>query len=105
MCGASATYTETIDTSGSTALRNVVTTGCPNHYAVCTGKEGTTGCGGYGEEGTGTQATPQDHDFNIPLYPIIATSTTDWPECARGRVRCRGARERVLDARRGGPRF
>jgi len=80
-CGASATYAETIDTSGTYAKRNVVTNGCPNHYNLCTGKDGTDGCGAVGEEGDGTQATEQDHDFDIPLYPILATSTTDWPGC------------------------
>ena len=80
-CGGSATYAETIDTSGTYAKRNVVTNGCPNHYNLCTGKDGTDGCGAVGEEGDGTQATEQDHDFDIPLYPILATSTTDWPGC------------------------
>ena len=45
MCGASATYTETIDTSGSIAKRSIVSNGCPNHYSVCTGK-GIGVCGG-----------------------------------------------------------
>ena len=52
MCGASATYTETIPDngrtrcdvgickSGSIAKRNIVSNGCPNHYSVCTGKAG-----------------------------------------------------------------
>ena len=36
MCGADATYAETV--AGD--KREVVTNGCPNHYAVCTGKDG-----------------------------------------------------------------
>ena len=41
-CGASATYLESI----SNNIRTITTTGCPNHYSVCTGKQGITGCGG-----------------------------------------------------------
>jgi len=39
-CGASATYAEAIDTSGSVPKRTITTSGCPNHYSVCTGKVG-----------------------------------------------------------------
>ncbi len=45
-CGASATYAETIDTSGSVPKRTITTSGCPNHYSVCTGKTGVGVCAG-----------------------------------------------------------
>ena len=58
MCGADASYTETLDTSGTYAKRTLVSNGCPNHYNVCTGK-GTGVCGDVGAEGTGTEALVQ----------------------------------------------
>ena len=51
MCGASTTYAETIDTSGTYAKRTVETNGCPNHYNVCTGKDGTETSAGDEEPG------------------------------------------------------
>ena len=92
MCGASTTYAETIDTSGTYAKRTVETNGCPNHYNVCTGKDGTETsagddtCGAVGEEGEGTQAVPIDYTFEIPASPILATETTDWPECVTDEI-------------------
>ena len=56
VCGASASYSETIDTSGTYAKRTMVSNGCPNHYNLCTGKDCTDGCGATGEEGTATEA-------------------------------------------------
>ena len=76
MCGASATYTEAIDSSGTYAKRTITSSGCPNHYNVCTGK-GFGVCGAIGVEGTGTEGTDQGKSIEIPASPVIATSTTD----------------------------
>lgn len=84
MCGASASYTETIDASNTYAKRTIVTNGCPNHYNVCTGK-GTGDCGAIGEEGTGTEAMVQDYTFEVPANPVIATTTED-KECVTDSV-------------------
>ena len=54
-----ATYSETIDSSGTYAKRTIASNGCPNHYNYCTGKDGAEGCGALGEEGTGTEALVQ----------------------------------------------
>ena len=45
-----ATYSETIDSSGTYAKRTIASNGCPNHYNYCTGKDGAEGCGALGEE-------------------------------------------------------
>jgi hypothetical protein len=45
--------------------------------SICTGKDGVTGCGGVGQEGTDSEANEQDKTIEIPGEPIIATSTTD----------------------------
>ena len=76
MCGADASYEETIDTSGTYAKRTITSNGCPNHYNVCTGK-GTGECGDVGEEGTGTEALVQEWVFEVPANPILATEVTD----------------------------
>ena len=80
-CGADATYTETIDTSGTYAKRTLVSNGCPNHYNYCTGKDTGT-CGAVGAEGTGTEALVQSYTFEIPANPVIATEVDTTPECS-----------------------
>jgi len=63
--------------------RTITANGCPNHYSVCTGKDGPPGCSAVGAEGTDTEAAEQDHVIDIPAYPVIATSTTA-NECELG---------------------
>ena len=87
MCGASASYTETV--SGD--KRTIVTTGCPNHYAVCTGKPGASvsnggTCGDVGAEGTGTEAFVRDLTFDIPANPVIATEVDTTPQCSTSEI-------------------
>jgi len=83
-CGADASYLEQIITEGSYQRRAVTTTGCPNHYSVCTGKPGVPGCGDIGEAGTASEAKTSKSDdttsgFNfIPAYPVLAD---DEPSC------------------------
>ena len=98
MCGASATYTETIPDngwarceggickSGSIAKRNIVSNGCPNHYSVCTGKAGVGVCGGDGEEGTGTEATDQSKNLEIPASPVLVSGTPTDKTCTLGAI-------------------
>ena len=87
MCGADTTYSEELLTGTlngeSVTKRTITANGCPNHYSVCTGKDGPPGCGDVGEEGTDTEATPQDHVIDIPAYPVIATENTT-NECTLG---------------------
>ena len=66
--GADARYDEVLDLETST--RVVSTSGCPNHYSLCTGKP-VTGCGGIGEEGTQTEARFTDAVFSIPTHPVF----------------------------------
>ena len=80
-CGADASYSETIDTSGTYAKRTIVSNGCPNHYNYCTGKDTGT-CGAVGAEGTGTEAYVQSYTFEIPAEPVIATEVDTTPECS-----------------------
>ena len=91
-CGASATYSETISTSSSgLTTRDITTNGCPNHYSICTGKNGLTGCGGVGNEGTASEAKMNSADgdgsttLSIPATPVFASSTTDI-ECDMGSI-------------------
>ena len=83
MCGASASYSETIDTSLTHHKRTITSQGCPNHYNLCTGKEGTTGCGAYGVEGTATEAKEIAYSIEVPANPVIATSVNTAPECSK----------------------
>ena len=76
-CGSSATYSEAITTSNGKALRTITSSGCPNHYSICTGKPGLTGCGGVGEEGSDSEATDQGKSIEIPAEPVIASTTSD----------------------------
>lgn len=72
--GSSATYTETIDSSGSVSKRAIIASGCPNHYSLCTGKSGTSGCGGLGEAGTDTEAYEQSTSLELPASPVLRDS-------------------------------
>jgi len=45
--------------------------GCPNHYSVCTGKEGVPGCPGIGGEGTASEAKEISKSITIPARPIL----------------------------------
>ena len=87
MCGASTTYGEQLLTGTLDGVqvtkRTITANGCPNHYSVCTGKDGPPGCSAIGAEGTDTEAAEQDHVIDIPAYPVIASSTTD-NECVMG---------------------
>ena len=65
-------------------MRTINTTGCPNHYTVCTGKNMSV-CGAQGEEGTDTEATEQSKVIEIPASPVIATSTRD-VSCTLGEI-------------------
>ena len=76
-CGDSATYAEEITTDSGYELRTITTSGCPNHYSLCTGKAVISACGGVGEEGTDTEASDQERVVEIPASPVIATSTSD----------------------------
>jgi len=76
MCGSSSTYSETIVTTTTPKTRHITSTGCPNHYSVCTGKSGLAGCGSKGVEGTATQAVVQSKSIQIPSEPIFATNRT-----------------------------
>ena len=52
--GSSATYAETLgDDSKMNLVRTIVTSTCPNHESMCTGKP-VTGCGDIGENGDST---------------------------------------------------
>ena len=86
-CGADTTYSEQLlsaSVNGVTVTKRTITAnGCPNHYSICTGKDGPPGCAAIGVEGTDTEAEPQDHVIDIPAYPVIATSTTS-NECELG---------------------
>ena len=85
MCGASATYAEAIAADGAVPTRTITANGCPNHYAVCTGKVGPPGCAAVGAEGTDTEAEPQDHVVVVPAYPVLAGSPAA-NECELGRT-------------------
>eukprot|EP01084_Bolivina_argentea_P099002 177964_1 len=66
--GKSASYSETI----SDQVRNIKSSGCPNHNSECIGKVGIC------EEGDGiTEATERDKDINIPAYPCISDYSGD----------------------------
>ena len=54
--------------------RTTTAAGCPNHYSICTGKSGTSGCGGLGEAGTTTEAAIQDHSLNLSASPVLRDS-------------------------------
>lgn len=70
MYGGSASYSESVDSGAST--RTLTSSGCPNHYSICTGKDFGV-CGAAGEEGTDSEASGSDGSkvINIPLYPKL----------------------------------
>ena len=84
-CGASTQYAESIEFVSFVGYekRTIIANGCPNHYSYCTGKVGPPGCGGIGEEGTGTEAQIQEKVVEIPARPVIASTTTN-TECEMG---------------------
>lgn len=76
-CGSSATYEEKITTVDGRSLRTITSSGCPNHYSICTGKPGEEGCGEKGEEGSASEATDQGKTRLIPAVPVISSSKLD----------------------------
>jgi len=84
--GSSATYTETFSGTGTKTKRIITTTGCPNHYSLCTGKKGNTGCGGVGVAGTATQALVQTTTFTMLAYPVMQSSKTTDTSCSAGAI-------------------
>jgi len=90
-CGASASYSEQIVSSSGILSRDITTNGCPNHYSICTGKEGLTGCGSVGEEGTASEALMNSADgdgsttISVPAEPVFKSSATD-VECEMGAI-------------------
>ncbi|KAK3284955.1 hypothetical protein CYMTET_7421 [Cymbomonas tetramitiformis] len=86
-CGDDATYSESISEEGDYSKRTITTSGCPNHYSVCTGKSGVPGCGAVSEEGTATEAkaTKDGTPIEIPANPVIATETSS-VECVLGAI-------------------
>ena len=69
---------------GSIMIRNIDTTGCPNHYNYCTGK-GRGVCGTFGVEGSGTEAKEVNSLFQIPAFPIYANTSVD-VTCSLGAI-------------------
>ena len=84
-CGASATYAEEISQESGYSKRTITTSGCPNHYSICTGKSAVSVCGDIGAEGTASEASDQDQTIAVPGEPVLATSTTDI-ECDMGAI-------------------
>ena len=82
-CGASATYVEAISDSGGKKKRTITSSGCANHYSVCTGKPGI--CSAVGQEGSATEAKVQAKVIDIPAEPVIATTTKNI-ECSMGAI-------------------
>jgi len=82
ICGdGTSTYVESI--SGD--ARIITGTGCPHHYSVCTGKGVLDHCGGTGEEGSETEASVQNFEYEIPAYPVLRTDTYS-VACAMGAI-------------------
>jgi hypothetical protein len=85
-CGASATYAEVISQESGYSKRTITTSGCPNHYSICTGKPLSAGvCGDIGAEGTASEAFDQNQTIAVPGEPVLARSTTDI-ECDMGAI-------------------
>ena len=95
-CGASAVYAEVIGSRHSSGYhsRRITTSGCPNHYSVCTGKALNSVCGRVGTEGMGSEATDQDRQTAVPAYPKLAAQTTD-VSCEM--VHCHSNQELLFD--------
>ena len=76
--GSSATYTETISTAQGVTKRTIVSAGCPNHESYCTGKPANKPtCDEEGLKGSGTEATDQDLNVDVPANPKLL-SDSDW---------------------------
>ena len=76
--GSSAAYTETITTQQGVEKRTITSTGCPNHESYCTGKPANKPtCDEEGLKGSGTEATDQDLDVDIPANPKLLDAD-DW---------------------------
>jgi hypothetical protein len=76
--GSSAAYTETIATVQGVAKRTIVSAGCPNHESYCTGKPANKPtCDEEGLKGSGTEATDQDLDVDVPANPKLLNAS-DW---------------------------
>lgn len=74
ICGTMTTYMESIEVDNEYILdfiRTIRGNGCPNHYSVCTGKEGVPGCSAIGAEGTDTEANEQNFEYTIPARPVL----------------------------------
>ena len=76
--GSSAAYTETITTQQGVEKRTITSTGCPNHESYCTGKPANKPtCDEEGLKGSGTEATDQDLDVDVPANPKLLDAD-DW---------------------------
>ena len=76
--GSSATYTETISSQQGVEKRTIVSAGCPNHESYCTGKPANKPtCDEEGLKGSGTEATDQDLNVDVPANPKLL-SASDW---------------------------
>ena len=84
--GSSASYTETITTKSGVSVREIVSTGCPNHESYCTGKPGNS-CGDEGEQTTLVEATEQSLSVEVPANPKLKNSFTAGElDCSMGTV-------------------
>jgi hypothetical protein len=62
--------------------------GCPNHYNLCTGKSGVSGCGDVGEAGTSTEAKEQSKSVVIPASPILRSTFPTLTDTNNGGIKC-----------------
>ena len=85
-CGSSATYAEVISESGGKKLRTITSSGCPNHYSVCTGKPKVSSCAAIGQEGTSSEAKAQSKQIEIPAEPVLATAPLTEIKCTMGAI-------------------
>merc|ERR1711865_40536 len=85
--GTSATYSETIGTTSGVASRTISSNGCPNHYSLCTGKDGVPGCGDVGETGSATEAKVQTISVVIPASPVLR-ATISLTDTNNGGIKC-----------------
>ena len=68
-------------------MRTIVTSTCPNHESMCTGKD-VNGCGyPIGTNGDATEATDQGITKIVPALPILKTTyTVDDVKCEMGAI-------------------
>ena len=85
--GGSSVYIETIDESGSVAVRRIQFSGCPNHESYCTGKPGRS-CGDEGKTSTLVEGTEQCDEVEVPANPKLKDSQIDPKEldCTMGTI-------------------